>query len=1580
MFKKHCSTVVSDFVALAGFTFLCLPAVAQVQAVQIPFTAVGAGIAPTTFNGTAPATAAGCGAGVAYDTFGDGCLPTQAVLENNTGLTIDSLNNMYIAEDENGAAKGPTLRVVYRGGSALAAALINANNGVSGFPSSLTPGNIYGISARSSTLTSTFCNGVSGATRLDIEGDGCLANQAYWEASQVQVDAGGNIFLINDIGSFSGYNSIKVIYVGGGTSAQNAAVINLIRSYTPLNASVTTPCSGCIYELSNSTSLTQSDFVAGADIAIDANENLYVADAGANATVTGELASNSGNQIKKYVSSPTAGWVTYIPSGAASIATADGDGSLPASASVNSPLQVQVDANGNLYISDLGNQRIRVVYNSAGLGTLPPVYIENGTTPTAVPSPTAGYIYTVAGGQPSTTSPATSRSSGISASKLYTGNSGPYFGLDQAGNLYVYNRAYDATFAINRVTGIAQLIAGTGGSTATGALGTPAPGAFCNGGTSGPTMTDGYGSGCPAIQVNGTTVYGHLSFDSSGSLYMDEKHTANDLVGLIRKYSFTNQFGTVPDGSSSTQVIAFSPLGSGAVYSITPTLSLVNSAGTASAEFTDAGSDTCTVTNTTAQTCLYNVKFTPAAVGPRLGALTLTSGGSAVATSNVGGTGDGAQISLDPATQTTIGTGLAPVGVAIDQSGNLYIADSISNTVFKSTAGGAPVSFATGFNKPTQLAVSAGSTVYVADSGNNRIAVVTQAGVVSTLSQANNEIAYTFSNPSGVAVDSAGNIFISDTSNNRVLKVAGSVISSGNVTVLGFSGLSSPLGLAVDAAGDVFVADSGNARIVKLSAAGVQSVVTVTPSLSNPVGVSVDPAGNLYIADSGNQNVVLVPYGSTVATALQNLTTDLAGIAVDNSGNIALAASQTGGVLAFNRTQITYAYPVTNVGATSGPVLLTLTNVGNNTLTTGSSLDGGTDVTNFSITPATTNGCTTGESILTGGQCILAATFQPKSAATFTDTVTFPASNAVNGAKATLIGAGGGNEIATSTVLLAQTPGGPQAVAGQAFNIVATITPVTNSSNVSGTVTFSVNGVLQTPSITVVNGTTTTSTISLTLGVGTYTISATYSGDTMYDGSTATPVSVTVVASQATTTDLQYSLGTAGTVPNTINTTLTATISALNPVASVGGYVTFTIDNIVQNPTVNVTGNAATITVGLTAGSHTVQACYSGTSYYFSSCKTITFPVVSGTSALVLTATPPSGNVTYGQAVVINATTTTGNSPATPGGTITFTINNVVQTPVAFASPLMYPLQYPTNLLPAGTNTILASYSGDSNYAPAKASITVVVARALPMLSLISTPTIGVPSNYFTLTASLTAAPTIPSGSVAFTDGSASLGAPVNVDPLTGKAVETTTTNALSSYSFTATYSGDANFLPAAVTISSTPLFVLTNLTPTITVAQNAVGVGNLSLSSFYGYTGTLRITCTGLPAYTACGGSPTLTTMSADNVQAVQLQIATDVPPIAHANLTLPNRSGRSLGIESAALLACCFLALRKRRQRLGYIAVSILLLINAGCASSTADTNNYVTPIGTYAVTVVASDGTNTSLSNLTLIVTQGTLAARP
>jgi hypothetical protein len=127
------------------------------------------------------------------------------------------------------------------------------------------------------------------------------------------------------------------------------------------------------------------------------------------------------------------------------------------------------------------------------------------------------------------------------------------------------------------------------------------------------------------------------------------------------------------------------------------TLSAINilTSGAAGLDYTDAGAGTCAVNTAYAagSSRTVNVAFTPSAPGMRAGALTLFAQGSTLPlqTSYLSGVGQSASVSIDPGTQTTIGTisGGAPFGSAIDGSGNVYVADHAASQVleFKPAAG-----------------------------------------------------------------------------------------------------------------------------------------------------------------------------------------------------------------------------------------------------------------------------------------------------------------------------------------------------------------------------------------------------------------------------------------------------------------------------------------------------------------------------------------------------------------------------------------------------------------------------------------------------------------------------------------------------------------------------------------------------------------------------------------------------------------------------------------------------------------------------------------------------------------------------
>ncbi len=235
-----------------------------------------------------------------------------------------------------------------------------------------------------------------------------------------------------------------------------------------------------------------------------------------------------------------------------------------------------------------------------------------------------------------------------------------------------------------------------------------------------------------------------------------------------------------------------------------------------------------------------------------------------------------------------------PLGVAADGSGNVYVADQDNSLIRKITPTGTVSTLAgSGFRGhndgagpeamfyyPSAVALDASGNVYVADSLNNAIRKVTPAGVVTTLagssrgnldgtgSQAQ------FSEPRGVAVDRTGqNVYVADSGNHSIRRVT----ADGVVTTIAGSGtagdqdgtgslssFNSPRGLAVDGSGNIYVADNENHRVRKVTPAGtVTTIAGAAPGfrdgakalLNNPLGVAVNGSGMLYVGDYGNNRI-----------------------------------------------------------------------------------------------------------------------------------------------------------------------------------------------------------------------------------------------------------------------------------------------------------------------------------------------------------------------------------------------------------------------------------------------------------------------------------------------------------------------------------------------------------------------------------------------------------------------------------------------------------------------------------------------------------------------------------------------------
>jgi uncharacterized protein (TIGR03437 family) len=243
-------------------------------------------------------------------------------------------------------------------------------------------------------------------------------------------------------------------------------------------------------------------------------------------------------------------------------------------------------------------------------------------------------------------------------------------------------------------------------------------------------------------------------------------------------------------------------------------------------------------------------------------------------------------------------------GLAMDSSGNLYIADPDNYVIRKVSSGGTITTFAgsnalgaggTGdhglatsaqLSKPTGLALDAAGNLYIADTGNSRIRMVAASNsYITTLSTGS----VVLKSPKGVAVDAAGRVYIADTDNCRILKVtpSGSITITTTVTgsdsgACGYSGdggpaasalLDHPSGVALDAAGNLYIADTFNQRIRRVSAA-TGTITTLagkrfsgytgdggssaSAELSFPLAVLVGPHGNIYVSDTQNSVIRLM--------------------------------------------------------------------------------------------------------------------------------------------------------------------------------------------------------------------------------------------------------------------------------------------------------------------------------------------------------------------------------------------------------------------------------------------------------------------------------------------------------------------------------------------------------------------------------------------------------------------------------------------------------------------------------------------------------------------------------------------------
>jgi large repetitive protein len=788
-------------------------------------------------------------------------------------------------------------------------------------------------------------------------------------------------------------------------------------------------------------------------------------------------------------------------------------------------------------------------------------------------------------------------------------------------------------------------------------------------------------------------------------------------------------------------------------------------------------------------------------------------------------------------------------------------------------------------NTPWGLTVDEFGYMYIADTFNHRIRKVNiEANAIGTAAGTGIP-GYNFDNvqantaelnvPYAVAFDAAHNMYIPDSANNRVRMVneSGIISTLAGVGTIGFSGdgaaasaaeLWSPSGVAADAAGNVYIADTQNSAIRKVSASGI--IITVAQndvgvylyngggpypvSLYWPWGMALDGQGNLYFADFLNLRVSEI------------------------QGNVS--------PVDFTQTPIRQGYQ-------SNPAKIPseLENDGNAPLDLVSIVAGADAVLQQSALDPTLAPCAaTGQSLAPDADCWIDPVFAPAATPPLTANATETgdiniAANSTSSLASTnsplqVEVVGIATPVNSTTTTLASNPN-PSGF-GQNVTFTATITTGAGSGDLTGGVDFYYGTTLIAPTVPVAQAATAgqwvaAATIS-TLAVGTHTITAVYD-NTKDPDHFSSSVTLTQVVLEGTVTALTASEKTA-TIGDTV--LFTAAVATANGGAyPLDGSVTFTNGaTILCAQSINATGIATCSTSALTLGLNQIVATYTpaSTAEIQPSIGLLTLDVQAGSSIQVaLGGIQAQANSTmfYGNPVTIVATVTaggtsassTGSSTAPATGTVTFLDGaQQIGTGALAGAQGQAQASFATSALAVGVHSITASYAGDANYKPSVSGpISITISQAQTAVAVSAFPATAIAGAPVALSAAIavTQGVATPTGTVTFTGGGIAIGSqaaaagPAIISPIFAPGVQ----------SIVATYSGDTDSsgsvsaplslqiliatTTAAVTSSADPSIVLSSVTFSAKVAGNGgIPTGTVTFTADGTALGTASLDATG--------------------------------------------------------------------------------------------------------------------------------------
>jgi uncharacterized protein (TIGR03437 family) len=650
-------------------------------------------------------------------------------------------------------------------------------------------GNIYFTALNSvySLSSSGTVTRIAGNGRPGFSGDGGPALSAQLNSPQgVVLDTLGNIYI-----SDTGNNRIRVVSNGViSTFAGNGKAGSSGDYGDP----------------------TQAELHIPLGLAVDTSGNLYIAD--------------SANNVIRQVS----GGLIY-PFAGNYIAGESHDGGPAVDAALNAPSDITFDTSGNLYIADTGNGLIRQVN-------------------------TSGIINSVVGGGTSYTE------GGLATATVLAGPTG--VAVDSAADIFIADRDSNHIYKVTPVnTDDTQKITTVMGNAGYGFTGD--------------------GGAAANAEMNSPT---SIQEDPTGDLFFVDLFNAR-----VREINASGNINTVAgnglvtysgDGGAAQNALMSAPsgvaVGTGAVVYLSDTnnqrVRMIASDGTIS---TVVGNGT------------------PGFAGD-------------------GSAGTSAQVNF-------------PTGLATDQSGNLYISDTGNQRVRKLSGGSITTVAGNGtagfggdggqatsaqINSPDGLALDSAGNLYIADFSNNAVRKVTPGGMITTVAgtgfagyagDGGPAAQAQLNGPAGVALDSSGNLYIADSGNHVVRRISGGTITtfagngisatSGDGGLATAASLAVPTALATDSQGNLYIADTSANRIRLVTSGGliVSIAGTGAPGYSGDNGpalsaqfnglsaISLDPSGNIYIADSANNAIRLMQLDSPVpsAGAVTNAASSLTG-------------------------------------------------------------------------------------------------------------------------------------------------------------------------------------------------------------------------------------------------------------------------------------------------------------------------------------------------------------------------------------------------------------------------------------------------------------------------------------------------------------------------------------------------------------------------------------------------------------------------------------------------------------------------------------------------------------------------------